>query len=133
MLNLFKLLCISCSIFILGCSQDKKYVSYVCPDAVESISCSKKCKKDESIKISLLLNKENSSVIEVLYDDGVQVSSESFKKCTIFDEKNWSCERSENDGIQIKKTSKMTNGIHSNTKVVWYEGRQIMASYVCGK
>ena len=124
---------LACSFVILGCSQDKHYSVYLCPNKTDSISCSDQCKKDEKMRFTFLVNKEKFSVMEVTYVDGVQKESSTSKNCSIFNEKNWDCLTIDETSSKIERTSKMTNGIYSYSSILSLNGKEIHSTYACGK
>ena len=127
------LLALVATFFIMGCSQEKQYSVYLCPNKTESISCSDQCKKDETMRFTFLINKEKSSVMEVTYVDGVQKESTTSKNCSIFNEKNWDCLTVDEFSSKLERASKMTNGIYSYSSILSLNGKEIHSTYACGK
>lgn len=93
-------------IFVLvGCGP-KQLTVYSCKSLEDAESCSSSCSKQNST-LTFAVNKNVASVLYIEREDGKQVDSVLFEKCTIFNDENWVCSESIGSANLIRK---MTNG-----------------------
>lgn len=108
--NLFFIL--SSVIALSACDSNKKLNVYRCEYKDYADTCNTNCKIAKDFKYSFLVNKDEKSVFQVIYDEGEQSGSRTHKNCTIFSETNWDCsETTVLNGEAHKDTKKMANGI----------------------
>lgn len=88
---------------------------YICKRPVDAESCSKGCVRMEGgMQEDYLINKADKSVMRRTYFPGSPPTSEVFKNCTIFDDKNWDCslEPTWTGKWHTYAVYKMTNGLY---------------------
>lgn len=101
--------------FVISCGKHEKLNVYYCKRNFDAQSCNDKCKIDKGNQFSFLVNKEERSVLQVIYWDGVQEGSRVHKNCTIFDGDNWDCSKqTELPYVFSSETTKMTKGIFTD-------------------
>lgn len=99
-------------LFLISCAKDEKLNVYFCNRNYDAQSCSVDCEIEKGNKYSFLVNREERSVLQVVYWDGVQEGSIVHKNCTIFENDSWDCsEQRELPYVFSNTTTKMTKGI----------------------
>lgn len=104
----------------MSCTKDEKLNVYYCNRNFDAQSCSVECEIEKGNKYSFLVNREERSVLQVVYWNDVQEGSRVHKNCTIFENDSWDCsERTELPYVFSNTTTKMTKGIFTNyTEIV---------------
>jgi hypothetical protein len=106
------------AITLLSCGKNDKLTLFSCENRFQAKSCNEACVVEKDFQVSFMINKEEKSVLEVMYFQGNQ-SSSTHKNCTIFDSKNWDCSYSDlTQGISSSRELLMANGIYTNTSEV---------------
>jgi hypothetical protein len=107
--SILVLLLITTSPFVLGQSYDM----YICPNHVSVDTCNSFCKPSGTTKLSFMVDKNSKSVMLKSYGKDGNPQSDVKSNCSIFDNKNWSCEQ---NPIQVETrvwmyiSDKMTDG-----------------------
>ena len=96
---------------LISCSDDKKYPLYRCSYGSFSEQCNNACVIDNEFKTQFIVDKNSSSVLEIIYDKGEQSGSIFKDKCKIINNTNWDC--SDDYSNEIRSVRKMANGIFS--------------------
>jgi hypothetical protein len=98
-----------------SCSkQQEKLNVYYCDMTDNAFACQEGCTIDREMKYSFHVNKEDKSVLQIVYSDGVQIGSITHKNCTIFSNENWDCsEFNTFTNVTQDYHTKMANGIYS--------------------
>lgn len=104
--NKFFLICLG--FLLVGCDLQNSKQIYRCEDKGSSANSCEHCKVDKNFNFQFLVSKENNSVMEIFFFDGVQTGSITHKNCTIFNDKNWDC--SEDYPNNPRTVFKMSNG-----------------------
>ncbi len=101
------------SLIFISCSDQEKLKVYTCEVANNANRCSDGCVLVENnMRYSFLVNKEEKSVLQVVYYKGEQRGAITHKNCTIFSNKNWDCATSNTFQHVTESTeSKMINGV----------------------
>jgi hypothetical protein len=101
--------------FVISCGKHEKLNVYYCKINFDAQSCNDKCEIDKGNHLSFLVNREERSVLQVVYWDGVQEGSIVHKNCTIFENDSWDCsDQTEFPYNFWNTTTKMTKGIFSS-------------------
>ncbi len=100
----------------MSCGKNKQLDVYSCDPPITANACNDLCVLEKNMKYSFLVNKEEKSVLQVVFWEGKQEGSLIHKNCTIFDEKNWDCsEISTLTYVTTNRHLTMANGIFSHT------------------
>ena len=96
---------------LISCSKNEQLSVHYCAEKTNAISCDMGCVISTGIKYSFLINSDQRSVMQTLYEDGEQRGSLIHNKCIIFDERNWDCSSDkEFPKFLASTTVKMVNG-----------------------
>ena len=96
---------------LISCSDDMKYPLYRCSYGSFSEQCTNACVIDKQFETQFIVDKDSSSVMEIIYYKGEQSGSILNDKCKILNNKNWDC--SDDYSHEIRSVRKMANGIFS--------------------
>jgi len=107
-------------ISLISCGKQEKLSVYSCNENYNAQACNVGCQKEKGMHLSFLVNREERSVLQVVYWNGVQEGSVVHKSCTIFDGDNWDCSKqTELPYVFSNTTTKMTKGIFTDyTEIV---------------
>jgi hypothetical protein len=94
---------------------------YDCLSRDNAGECNAKCKKS-GVSIEFKVDTKEKKIMLISYEDGKQtgstvIESDKYKKCNIFDQKNWECKTTIPSSQNLKftmSTSSMANGIFFN-------------------
>ena len=98
----------------ISSSAEKILDVYDCKYEEAVSACGQFCESRQGSKKKFRINKEERAVLHVSYLNGKQSSSDTMRKCIIFDEQNWDCSWEHtlsHSGVMLIKTQKMTDGI----------------------
>ncbi len=99
-----------------------------CDSSDDALICSAQC-KPTNISIDYKVNDKNSVVISTMYEADKLISSQSYDKCQIVDEKNWKCSSiSISEGREIQVS--MLNG---NSMIKEFYPLKMKTFYRCSK
>jgi hypothetical protein len=102
-------------ISLISCGKQEKLSVYSCNENYNAQACNVGCQKEKGMHLSFLVNREERSVLQVVYWDGVQEGSIVHKNCTIFENDSWDCsDQTEFPYTFWNTTTKMTKGIFSS-------------------
>jgi len=99
-----------------------------CESSEDALLCSARCKPTNAT-IDYKINDRNNVVISTIYEDEKLISSQSYDKCQIVDEKNWKCSSiSIGEGREIEVS--MLNG---NSMIKDFYPLKMKSFYRCSK
>jgi len=131
-MNFFNKFFFNCLSFLLvGCDFQNHMTIYRCEDKGRSADSCENCKVDKKFNLQFLVSKENNSVMQIVFYDGLQTGSITHKNCTIFSDKNWDC--SEDFTNNPRSVLKMSNGILTGETEFWNKEKFESRNGICSK
>ena len=115
----------------IGCDFQNRMTIYQCEDKENSTDSCEHCKVVKKFNLQFLVSKENNSVMEIVFYDGLQTGSITHKECTIFNDKNWDC--SEDITNNHRSILKMSNGKLTNRTEFWNKEKFESRNGICSK
>lgn len=132
-----KIICLT--LLLITYAEAKTSIAYDCPYLAAALTCDSRCKPTLfPYSYTFKINKDDKSVMEIGYLDGIINSTNTLKNCTIFDPLSWDCSHTDEIrslGVAFVYTKKMINGIYiNNTEEIWANNnRPSKRSPVCAK
>lgn len=131
-MNIFyKLILICFGLFFNGCDFQKHMEIFRCEEKGSSADSCEHCKIDKKFNLQFLVSKENSSVMQIFFYDGLQTGSITHKNCTIFNDKNWDC--SQDSSHNPRSVLKMSNGKLTSETEFWNNDKFESRNGICSK
>ncbi len=124
--------------FLNSCGKDEKLNVYYCNGNYDAQSCNVNCEIEKGTKYSFLVNREERSVLQVIYWNDAQENSRVIKNCMIFENDSWDCsEKKEFTNVFWNTTTKMTKGVFTDyTEIVnraSLNSRNLSEKSICAK
>lgn len=130
-MNIFyKFILIYLGLFLVACDSQNLMSIYRCEEHASAHSC-ENCTIDKKFKLQFIVNSENSSIMEIVFYDGLQTGSITYKECTIFNNNNWDC--SDDFTNNPRSVLKMSNGKVTSLTQVWNNEKYFETNGICSK
>jgi hypothetical protein len=131
-MNIFyKLFLIYLGLFLVACDSQNRMSMYRCEDYANYAHSCEHCTLDKKFNLQFLVSKEHSSVMQIIFYDGLQTGSITHKECTIFNDKNWDC--SQDFTNNPRSILKISNGRLTSVTEFWNKEKFESRDGICSK